>query len=110
MNSISFTAAWERPDYFQKVMSHIGAFVNIRGGHEYPSLIRRSAKRDIRVFLQDGSNDLNIYPGDYWLSNLQLASALKFRGYDHKFGGGTGGHDGEHGGAIFPESLEWLWR
>lgn len=106
----AFTAAWERPDYFQKIMSHIGSFVDIRGGHVYPALIRRSAKRDIRVFLQDGRNDHNIFPGDWWLSNLQMESALKFRGYDHKFVGGTGGHDGEHGGAILPESLEWLWR
>ena len=106
----SFTAAWERPDYFHKVMSHIGSFTDIHGGHNYPVLIRRSTKRDIRVFLQDGSNDLDIFVGNWWLSNLQVESALKFRGYDYKFVGGTGGHTGEHGGKILPESLEWLWR
>ncbi|MCP4604341.1 MAG: esterase family protein [Proteobacteria bacterium] len=106
----AFTAAWERPDHFHKVMSHTGSFVDVRGGHVYPSLIRKSAKRDIRVFLQDGSNDLDMHWGNWWLSNLQMESSLKFRGYDHKFVGGTGGHDGEHGGAILPESLEWLWR
>lgn len=106
----AFTVAWERPDYFHKVMSHIGSFTDIQGGHVYPTLIRKSAKRDIRVFLQDGSNDLNLHLGNWWLSNLQMESALKFRGYDHKFVGGTGGHDGEHGGAILPESVEWLWR
>jgi enterochelin esterase family protein len=106
----SFTAAWQRPDYFHKVLSHVGSFTDIRGGHVYPTLIRKSAKRDIRVFLQDGSNDLDIIFGNWWLSNLQMESALKFRSYDHKFVGGTGGHNGEHGGAILPESLEWLWR
>ena len=106
----AFTAGWERPDYFHKVMSHCGSFVDIRGGHLYPNLIRRSANRNIRVFLQDGSNDLNNGPGNWWLSNLQMESALEFRGYDYKFVGGTGGHSGEHGGAILPESLEWLWR
>jgi enterochelin esterase-like enzyme len=106
----SFTAAWQRPDYFHKVLSHVGSFTNIRGGHVYPTLIRKWAKRDIRVFLQDGSNDLDIREGNWWLSNLQMASALKFRGYDHKFVGGEGGHNGEDGGHILPESLEWLWR
>lgn len=106
----SFTAAWQRPDYFHKVLSHVGSFTDIRGGHVYPTLIRKSAKRDIRVFLQDGSNDLDVQAGNWWLSNLQMESALKFRGYDYKFVGGTGGHNGEDGGAILPESLEWLWR
>ena len=106
----AFTAAWERPDYFHKVLSHVGSFTDIRGGHVYPSLIRKSAVRDIRVFLQDGSNDLDRMAGNWWLSNLQMEAALKFRGYDYKFVGGDGGHDGKHGGAILPESLEWLWR
>lgn len=106
----SFTVAWQRPDYFHKVLSHIGSFTDIRGGHVYPTLIRKSAKRDIRVFLQDGNNDLDNVYGNWWLSNLLMESALKFRGYDYKFVGGTGKHDGEHGGMILPESLEWLWR
>ena len=106
----SFTAAWQRPDYFHKVLSHVGSFTDIRGGHVYPTLIRKSAKRDIRVFLQDGSNDLDERAGNWWLSNLQMEAALKFRDYDYKFAGGEGGHDGEHGGAILPQSLEWLWR
>jgi enterochelin esterase family protein len=106
----SFTAAWQRPDYFHKVMSHLGSFTDIRGGHVYPTLIRKSAKRDIRVFLQDGSNDLDLRYGNWWLSNLQMESALKFREYDHKFIAGTGEHNAEHGAAILPESLEWLWR
>ena len=106
----AFTAAWQRPDYFHKVLSHIGSFTDIRGGHVYPSLIRKSAKRDIRVFLQDGSNDLDEIYGNWWLSNLQMEAALKFRGYDYKFVGGDGGHDPEHGGTILPESLAWLWR
>jgi enterochelin esterase-like enzyme len=106
----SFTVAWERPDAFRKVLSHIGSFADIRGGHNYPSFIRQHAIRPIRVFLQDGENDLNNDWGDWWLSNLQMASALKYRGYDYKFVGGTGAHNGEHGGAILPDSLRWLWR
>lgn len=105
----AFTAAWQRPDYFHKVVSHVGSFTNIRGGHVYPSLIRSWAKRDIKVFLQSGTNDLNLTFGNWWLSNLQMESALEFRSYDYKFVGGTGGHNGKHGGAILPETLEWLW-
>lgn len=105
----AFTAAWERTDYFHKVLSHIGSFTDILGGHEYPSHIRKQAKRDIKVFLQDGSGDLNNRFGNWWLANQQMASALEFRGYDYKFVTGSGGHSGKHGGAILPESLIWLW-
>ncbi len=105
----AFTAAWQRPDYFHKVLSHIGSFTNIRGGDVYPSLIRASSKKDIKVFLQDGSNDLDNQFGNWYLSNLQMASALKFKGYDYRFVEGTGGHNGKHAGAILPESLKWLW-
>jgi enterochelin esterase family protein len=105
----AFTAAWQRPDYFHKVLSHIGSFTNIRGGDVYPSLIRSSSKKDIKVFLQDGSADLDNQFGNWWLANLQMEAALKFKGYDYKFVGGTEGHNGKHGGAILPESLRWLW-
>jgi enterochelin esterase-like enzyme len=105
----AFTASWERPDYFHKVLSHIGSFTNIRGGDVYPSLIRSSAKKDIKVFLQDGSNDLDNQFGNWYLANLQMEAALKYKGYDYKFVGGTEGHNGKHGGAILPESLKWLW-
>lgn len=106
----AFTTAWERPDYFYRVLSHIGSFTNIRGGHNYPSMISRHAKRDIRVYLQDGSGDLNNQYGNWWLANQQMASSLEFRDYDYIFVKGTGGHNGKHGGAIFPEALKWLWK
>ena len=105
----AFTAAWQRPDYFLKVMSHVGSFTNIRGGHLYPDLVRKSPKKPIKIFMQDGSNDLNNQFGDWWLGNLQMESSFKYRGYDFKFEKGTGGHNGKHGGAILPESLKWLW-
>lgn len=106
----AFTAAWERPDYFHKVLSHIGSFTNIRGGHVYPALIRKTERKNIRVFLQDGSNDLNNIFGSWPLANQQMASALAFSGYDFKFVYGDGAHNGKHGGAIFPDSMRWLWR
>jgi len=108
----AFTAAWERPDLFGKVLSHVGSFTNIRGGHVYPALIRQTKgkPKPIRVFLQDGSGDLDNAYGNWPLSNQQMASALKFAGYDYRFEYGDGGHNGKHGGAILPESLRWLWR
>jgi enterochelin esterase-like enzyme len=105
----AFTAAWQRPDYFQKVMTHYGSFTNIKGGHVYPDLVRKAAKKDIKVFIQDGSNDLDNIHGNWWLSNLQLEAALKFKGYEYKFEKGSGGHNGKHAGSILPESLKWLW-
>ncbi|MFK5922101.1 MAG: alpha/beta hydrolase-fold protein [Verrucomicrobiota bacterium] len=106
----AFTVAWQRPDLFRKVISQIGSFTNIRGGHVYPSLIRKTEKKPLRVFLQDGSNDVDNQHGNWPLSNQQMAAALKFANYDSKFIFGEGAHNGNHGGAIFPESLRWLWR
>lgn len=106
----AFTAAWERPDLFSKVLSHVGSFTNIRGGDVYPGLIRKTERKPIRVFLQDGSGDLDNLHGSWPLANRSMAAALKFMGYDYKFAFGDGGHNGKHGGAILPDSLRWLWR
>lgn len=105
----AFTAAWEHPEYFHKVLSHIGSYTNIRGGNNYPSIIRKHKKKDIKIFMQDGSNDLNNDHGDWWLANLEMESALKYKGYEFKFEKGVGTHSGKHGGSILSESLIWLW-
>ena len=119
----AFTVAWERPDHFRKVLSHIGSFTSIAyrpardgqpmrpGGDLYPTLIRKTRPpKPIRVFLQDGRNDLDNAHGNWFLANQQMEAALKFAGYDHKTVWGEGGHNGRHGGAILPDSLRWLWR
>jgi enterochelin esterase family protein len=108
----AFTLAWEKPDHFRKVISYIGSFTNIRGGHDYPALVRKSknAPKPLRVFLQDGAADLDNLHGLWPLSNKDMAAALKFAGYDYKFELGTGGHSGGQGGAILPDVLRWLWR
>src|SRR5436190_13873425 len=106
----AFTIAWERPDQFRKVLSTIGSFTNIRGGHNYPAWIRKTERKPIRVFLQDGSNDLNNLHGNWPLANQEMASALGFSGYDYKFVLGDGSHNGKHGGSILPDALRWLWR
>ncbi|HVR34913.1 MAG TPA: alpha/beta hydrolase-fold protein [Methylomirabilota bacterium] len=106
----AFTVAWERPDAFRKVVSHIGSFVNIRGGHVYPAMIRKTDRKPIRVFLQDGENDLDNRHGNWPLANKQMEASLKFAEWDYRMVWGDGDHSGKHGGAIFPDTLRWLWR
>jgi enterochelin esterase family protein len=106
----SFTVAWERPDLFSKVLSHVGSFTNIRGGDVYPGRVRKTVPKPIRVFLQDGSGDLDNEHGNWPLANQQMASALAYAGYDYRFVYGDGGHNGKHGGALLPDSLRWLWN
>jgi enterochelin esterase family protein len=106
----AFTVAWERPDLFSKVLSHVGSFTNIRGGDVYPGRIRKTKHKPIRVFLQDGAGDLDNEHGNWPLANQQMALALRFAKYDYKFEFGDGGHNGKQGGAILPDSLRWLWR
>jgi enterochelin esterase family protein len=106
----AWTVAWEQPDQFRKVLSHVGSFTNIRGGHIYPANIRKTERKPIRVFLQDGDEDLDNIHGSWPLANQEMAAALKFAGYDYQFEFGHGGHNGKHGGAILPESLKWLWK
>lgn len=106
----AFTAAWERPDAFRRVFSTVGTYVGLRGGNEYPVLIRKTEPKPLRIFLQDGSNDLDIYAGSWWNANLSMLSALKYSGYDVNHVWGEGGHNNQHGAAVLPDALRWLWR
>ena len=106
----AFTAAWERPDSFRRVFSSIGTYVGLRGGNVYPTLIRKFEPKPIRIFLEDGSNDLNIYGGDWWMANQEMERALVFAGYEVKHDWGTGGHNGDHATQIFPDAMRWLWK
>ncbi|MDX1951538.1 MAG: alpha/beta hydrolase-fold protein [Verrucomicrobiota bacterium] len=108
----AFTVAWERPDQFRKVLSHVGSFTNIRGGHKYPEIVRNAEPKPLRIFLQDGADDnRSRRPGWNWvIGNLNMAAALEEKDYDYKFVFGEGGHNGNHGGVILPDSLRWLWR
>lgn len=106
----AWTVAWQRPDAFRKVVSFIGSFTNIRGGDAYPGMIRKTEKKPIRAFFQDGIHDLDNAHGSWPLGNMQMEAALKFAAYDFRYVWGHGGHSGKHGGAIFPDALRWLWR
>lgn len=125
----AFKVAWERPDAFQKVVSHIGSFTNIRGGNIYQDAVRKTEakasaavyttpeqqkllelRRKIRVFLQDGKNDIVNQAGSWPAANQEMADSLKFAGWDYQFVFGEGTHNGKHATAIFPDTMRWLWR
>ena len=106
----AFTAAWHFPESFGCVLSHCGSFVNIRGGHNWPFIVRKVPRRDLRVFLQSGTGDGVFFSGDWPLANQTMARALEWAGYDVRFEFGVGAHSLRHGGALFAESLRWLWR
>ncbi|HVX50953.1 MAG TPA: SMP-30/gluconolactonase/LRE family protein [Chitinophagaceae bacterium] len=106
----AFNAAWERPAEFSRVFSCIGTYVGLRGADRFKELIRRYEPKPIRVFLQDGSNDLNIYAGDWWMTNQTMERALAFAGYEVNHVWGEEGHNGNQGTAVFPEAMRWLWK
>ena len=106
----AFTAAWERPDAFTRVFSGIGTYVGLRGGHNYSTLVRKVEPKPLRIFMEDGNNDLNIYGGDWWMANQSLERSLKFAGYEVESRWGTEGHNGKHSTQLFPEAMEYLWK
>ncbi len=106
----AFTVAWERPNQFRRVFSTIGSYVDLAGGHVYPSLIRITERKPIRIYLQDGTGDLDNQFGNWPVANRQMAAALAFMKYDHTFMLGDGAHNSKHGASIFPEAMKWLWR
>jgi enterochelin esterase family protein len=130
----AFTVAWHRPDVFRKVISFIGSYTSIGyrpatattpmvpGGDLYPTLIRKNPIKPIRIFLQDGSNDLDNAHGNWFLANQQMLAALNFANrtadgrkdagprYDVAHEWGDGAHSDAHGGAILPQVLRWMWR
>lgn len=106
----AFTAAWERPDAFSRVFSTIGTYVGLRGADRDHTLIRKFEPKPLRIFLQDGTNDLNIYGGDWWMANQTMERALTFAGYEVQHIWGEGAHSGKHGTAIFPDAMRYLWK
>jgi len=113
----AFTVAWERPGEFRKVLSIVGSFTNIRGGDAYTDIVRKSDRKPLRIYLQDGRNDNRgvrngVYDQrrDWFFQNVRLMQALTEKGYDVTYTWGIGKHGSKQGGAIFPDMMRWLWR
>ena len=107
----AFTAAWHRPDMFGRVFSGVGTFVAMRGGNELQAIVRKSEPRPLRVFLQDGTNDVwNPLFGHWYEGNRMLATALDFAGYDARYDWSDCYHGVKRASEIFPQVMEWMWH
>jgi enterochelin esterase-like enzyme len=113
----AFNIAWWHPEWFSRVVTRIGTFTSIQwqpgtldGGNVFPFAVRKQPKRNIRVWLQDGSEDLENEHGSWPLQNIQMANSLKLREYDFHLSFGNNNHTGASGGAETPEELAWIWR
>jgi enterochelin esterase family protein len=111
-SNCALTVAWMRPDRFRRVISFLGSFAQMDGGNPYPELIRETPNKPLRIFLQAATRDLYWNEPEFngFSTNLRVAAALAERGYDFRLVLGDGGHSPNHGGAILPDALRWLWR
>ena len=114
----AFNAAWLMPEKFSRVHSAVGSFTSIQwhpqdkveGGNVYPFKVRKEPKRNIRIWMSDGADDLENNHGSWPMQNIQMANSLKLMEYDFHFRFGTAAHGGAQAGLDLPESLAWLWR
>jgi enterochelin esterase-like enzyme len=106
----AFKCAWERPDQFGRVLSWVGSFVDLRGGHVFPNLVRKTEKKPIKVYLLEGENDLDNPFGNWPVANRKMAAALNYMGYDHKLEWTGCFHGSKAMAAHLPDALRWLWR
>ena len=130
----AFTVAWHRPDQFKNVISMIGSYTSIGyrpaqdgwpmvpGGDLYPTLIRKNPIKPIKIFLQDGSADLDNAHGNWFLANQQMLAAFNYANtvadskkvpgprYEVKHEWGDGAHSDAHGGSLLPDILRWMWK
>jgi enterochelin esterase-like enzyme len=106
----AFMVAWHRPDQFRRVFTGVGTYVGIHGADQLPVLVRKFEPKPLRVFLQSGENDNNLYCGDWWFANQMMERSLSWNGYEVNHAWGTSGHNAKHASQIFPEVLRWLWK
>ncbi len=106
----AFKTAWERPDQFGRVLSWVGSFVNLRGGHVFSNIIRKTERKPIKVYLLDGDNDLDNAFGHWPTANLKMAAALKYMNYDYKLEWTKCFHGSTAMAAHLPDALRWLWN
>jgi enterochelin esterase family protein len=114
----AFNVAWFFQERFSRVHSAIGSYTSIQwrpddkqdGGNVYPFRLRRDPKKNIRVWMSDGVDDIENQFGSWPLQNLQFANSLKMKGYDYHFRLGEAAHNGSQAALDLPESLAWLWR
>ena len=107
----AFSVAWNRPDLFSRVYTTVGTFVAMRGGHEYPAIVRKTEPKPLRIYMQDGWYDVwNPIFGEWFEYNMLMESAFNFAGYEvfHKWD--RGNHSIKYGTLAFPDAMRWLWK
>ena len=105
----AFNAAWERPDAFSRVYANSGSFVAFRGGHEFPTLVRKFEAKPIRAYLTTGMRDMENCAGDWFLLDQEMDKALRFSGYDYAFRIINGGHVAGYY-ENFQEAMSFIWK
>ncbi|MBQ0121445.1 MAG: hypothetical protein KBT13_10080 [Bacteroidales bacterium] len=107
----AFNAAWHRPDMFSRVFSGVGTFVAMRGGNDIQTIVRKHEPKPLRIFLQDGTQDVwNALFGHWYEGNRMLATALDFAGYDAAYDWSDCKHGVSQASKIFAQVMEWMWR
>lgn len=106
----AFMVAWHRPDRFRRVFTGVGTYVGIHGADQLPVLVRKIEPKPIKVFLQSGTEDNNLYCGDWWMANQMMERSLTWAGYEVNHAWGEGGHNQKHASQIFPDVMRWLWK
>lgn len=111
----AFKSAFLHPEWFGRVISWIGSYVNLQpgasgvaGGHNVHAMVRRQDRKPMRVFLAEGRNDLDNPFGNWPLSNREMAAALKYRDYDYWYVEGNGFHSDAHLRSLLPDALRWV--
>jgi len=124
----AFTMAWFHPEWYHRVVSYSGTFVNQQwpfnadtpgGAWEYHASIIPNAKRKpIRMWMHVGDRDLlnpNVMRDDMhdWVAaNHRMAAALRSKGYRYQyvFALDSGHCDRKVREHTLPQALEWVWR
>lgn len=106
----AYVVAWHRPDRFRRVFTGVGTYVGIHGADRLPVLVRKFEPKPLRVFLQSGTHDNNLYCGDWWMANQTMERSLSWAGYEVNHAWSEGGHNQKHASQIFPNVLRWLWK
>ena len=106
----AFMVAWHRPDLFRRVFTNVGTYVGIHGADQLPVFVRKFEPKPLRVYLQSGTGDNNLYCGDWWMANQTMERSLAWAGYEVTHTWGEGGHNQKHASQIFPDVMRWLWK
>jgi enterochelin esterase-like enzyme len=124
-SAAALAMAWFHPEWYHRVISYSGTFVNIQNGPDAPrgaweyhqTLIPKSEKKPIRIWLQVGSRDNSFsVPEEAYrnwpLANNLMAEALKAKGYDYQYLWSENAGHVERGveRQTLPEAMEWVWK